>query len=124
MIITGLFVLATVVVGGAVLSAFWNEIANWLNTTVTDTIEKYLGYGARNKFQKAIVKVEEVADKLRKTATVYTKEDLNDVYVDKTEIVSEIGREEVSQDVWKEIDKEGRKVVQEFSCKKTYNLYN
>lgn len=50
MIITGLFVLATVVVGGAVLSAFWNEIANWLNTTVTDTIEKYLGYGARNKF--------------------------------------------------------------------------
>lgn len=124
MIITGLFVLATVVVGGAVLSAFWNEIANWLNTTVTDTIEKYLGHGARNKFQKAIVKVEEVADKLRKTATVYTKEDPNDVYVDKTEIVSEIGREEVSQDVWKEIDKEGRKVVQEFSCKKTYNLYN
>lgn len=124
MLVTGLFVLATVVVGGAILSTFWKEIENWLNTTVTDAIEKYLGYGARNTFQKAIVKVEEIGDKLRKTATVYTKEDPDDVYFDKTEIVSEINKTEVSSDVWEKIDKEGREVVQAFSCRKTLDLHN
>lgn len=60
-------------VGGAVLVYFWNKIREWLTTTVLDWIEREFGYKTRQKAYKAIVKVDKVGVKIRRTATVIIK---------------------------------------------------
>lgn len=113
MILTTLGWILLGAVVGAALIAFWDSIKHWLDTVAADWVERKLGYGARNRMQKAVAMVNRVMQKVRNRAIIYTKRYANDLYFDKTTIVCETGIENIEEDVRQELAKQGT-LVQEF----------
>lgn len=96
-----------------ILQRFWEGLAKWLNHVAADAVEKALGYGARQRMHRAIAVIDRLVNKIRNTATVYTKKNNYDTHFDKTTIVSECDDYEIGEDVLEEIRKKN-KIVQEF----------
>ena len=102
---------------GAVLTSaiikYWDEIKDWLNNVAADFVEQHLGYNARQKMLKAIVKADRVANKIRNTSVIYTRRSRLDNYLDKTTIIAEQDVYEVNQEVLDEIAQKGE-LIQEY----------
>lgn len=112
----GAWLLVGAIAAGA-LAAFWDEIRNWLTNVAADIVEKAFGYSARNKMQRALVKIDRVMDKVRNKSTIFVKENRLDTYYLKTEVEAEAHVSEVDKKVLEEIGEKGE-LVQEFK----YNL--
>ena len=121
MVLEGMAWIAVGLIGGIILSAalvaFWDGIKHWLDTVAADWVEQQLGYNARYRMQKAVTLIDRVIQKVRNRAVIYTKKYNNDLYFDKTTIISETGIENIEEDVRKEIAKQGT-MVQEFEYRK------
>ena len=100
-----------------VLVTFWDEIRNWLNNVAADVVEKTFGYSARNKMQRAIVKVDRVMDKVRNRSTIYVKENKLDTHYLKTDIVAEADVYSVDNKVLEEI-RNKKELIEEYE----YNM--
>ena len=77
----GLWIATAVVVGvgigvalAAALQRFWDGIANWLNSTAADAVERALGYNARQYMLRATAAVTKVFDKLNNKTVIYTRQ--------------------------------------------------
>lgn len=114
-----LLALGWVLLGGVAagfLVTFWDEIRQWLNQVAADAVEKVFGYKARQAMYRAVSKIDRVMDKVRNTATIYTKKTPLDTHYVKTDIVAEEHVYEIDQSVLKEIQSKGS-IVQEFEYK-------
>ena len=67
------WVVATAVIGGALLITFWNNIKNWLNNTAANAVERVLGYGARERMHRAVATIDKAMNKIRNRTVIYTK---------------------------------------------------
>ncbi|MGL4875347.1 MAG: hypothetical protein ACRC30_11925 [Clostridium sp.] len=106
MSLIGMFVIGALIAGGTgLIVKFWESIANWLNTTVCDYIEKKFGYKGRQGLQRAVTKISKVMNKVRNTSVIYTKRDRLDEYIDKTTIVTEGETSKIPQEVLNKIEK-------------------
>lgn len=104
------------VVATACLVTFWDEIRQWLNNSAADTVERILGYGARERMHKAVSRIDRVVDKVRNKTIVYTKKNDLDSYYDKTTLLAESPSYEIKHDILEEIRKSNG-LVQEFQYK-------
>lgn len=104
----GWFLLGAVVTG--ILVSFWDDIKSWLNNTAADAVERALGYSAREKMHRAIVKIDRVVDKIRNKTVIYTKRHELDTFYDKTTLTSYANQHEFSDDVLSELSKEKEKI--------------
>lgn len=112
--------LAWVALGAAAtgaLVAFWDEIRNWLNNVAADIVERTFGYSARNKMQRALVKIDKVMDKVRNRSTIFVKENPLDTHYLKTDIIAEADVYSVDSKVLEEI-RNKKELVEEFK----YNM--
>ncbi|KGR73545.1 hypothetical protein [Ureibacillus manganicus] len=109
-IIVGLLVGAVVATG---VVAFWDDIRRWLNNTAANFVEKYLGYGARNRMHRAVTKIDKVMNVIKNQTVIYTKRNRLDTMFDKVTMEAEANPYEIDNDVLQQINKEG-KLVQEF----------
>lgn len=99
--------------GVAAITLFWEKVQNWLNKYAAAIVEKAFGYKARDKMQRAIVKVGRVVDKIRQSSTIFIKENPWDDYFIKTEVEAEAPMTSVDEDVIKKINQRGE-LTQEF----------
>lgn len=95
---------------------FWDEIRNWLNQVAADAVERVFGYKARQAMHRAISKIDRVMDKVRNTATIYTKKNPLDTHYVKTDIIAEDSVYEIDNRILDEIQRKGN-LVQEFEYK-------
>lgn len=58
------------IVAGA-LVVFWDQIRNWLSTTVLDWVDNRYGYNARELIQRAVVSVDKVGTTVRRIASIF-----------------------------------------------------
>ena len=105
------------VIASAVLTRFWDSIKNWLNTVAADAVEKHFGYSWRNKIIKAVAFVDRVHNKLLNKAVVYTKDNPQDTYFNKTTVTDEASIDNIDDDILEENKKNNNHIHQEF----TYN---
>lgn len=107
-------ILGWVVIGAiavAALTYFWDDIANWLNTTAADAVQEALGYNARENMQRAVVKVSRLRNQmLRNVSTVYTKRNAMDSHYDKVTYDATAPTYQIDRKVIDEIDKTGELV--------------
>ncbi len=96
----------------AVISVFWDDIANWLNNTAADAVERALGYNAKKNMQRAVVIVDRIVNMVRNTGTIYTKEHVTDGYFTKVTYEAEAPAYQIEEDVLKEIKDKGQLVNQ------------
>lgn len=116
-LLTTLGFVALGIVATGVLVSFWDEIRKWLNNVAADFVENTFGYSARNKMQKAIVKIDKVMDKVRNRSTIFVKENRLDTHYLKTEIVAEADAYSFDSKVLEEI-RNKKELVEEFK----YNM--
>lgn len=102
----GWIIVAGVVIGVLALKYFWEDIAQWLNNTAADAVEKKLGINAKKFMQKAVCKVTRVMNVLDNVATVFVKKDIHSEYMQKITLHGTAPVYEQSEDVLKEIEKE------------------
>ncbi|MCI8525682.1 MAG: hypothetical protein HFF17_07100 [Oscillospiraceae bacterium] len=107
---------AGVLVGVAVaalLDAFWNDIAQWLNHTAAGAVKRVLGYDARKLMKRAIVRVSRLRDKLHNRAVIYTKRDAMDSFY--TKVTADAGAPvyQVDKEILTKIENDGQ-MVNEF----------
>ena len=107
-------VVATVV-ATSVIVAFWDKISLWLNKYAGAIVERVFGYRAKDKMQRALVKIDKVVNKIRQRSTIYVKENPLDDYLMKTEVVAEASLRSIDSDVLKEIEERGL-ISQEFKA--------
>lgn len=107
----GWFILGAVATG--ILVSFWDDIRNWLNRFAANFIEKQFGYAAREKMQRAIVKIDRVMDRVRNHSTIYVKENPLDTHFLKTEVVAETKAYNIDSKILEEI-KQNNRLVKEF----------
>lgn len=107
------WIAAGVIAAGA-LTVFWDEIKNWLTNVAADVVERAFGYSARDKMQRALVKIDRVMDKIKNKSTIFVKENRLDTYYLKTEIEAEAPVSSVDTKVLEEIRKKGQ-LVQEYT---------
>ena len=114
-----LLLLGWFLLGGLVatfLVRFWDNVKGWLNSTAANAVERALGYNAREKMHKAVIRVDRVMDKLRNKSEIYTKRNMFDTYYDKTTIVAEVDCYEIDNDILNEVNKR-REIVETFGYK-------
>ncbi len=74
-------------VAGALLvtaiGRFWNDIANWLNNTAANAVEKVLGYDAKKFMHRAVATVTRLHEKLHNKTVVYTRQSALDTHIHK-----------------------------------------
>ncbi|MCC5804671.1 hypothetical protein [Rossellomorea vietnamensis] len=99
-----------------ILVTFWDEIRVWLNQVAADAVEKVFGYNARQAMHRAVARIDRVMDKVKNTATIYTKKNRLDTHFVKTDIVAEADVYEIDNRVLDEIQRKGS-IVQEFEYK-------
>lgn len=113
----GIFYLMGWVLLGIVVTAclitFWDEIRVWLNNVAADAVEKVLGYAARERMHRSIVKIDRVMNKIRNRSVVYTKKTKLDSLYDKTTLLSEVSIHEISDEIINEISKSDE-LIEEF----------
>ena len=111
LVIAGWFLIGALV--ATFLVKFWDDVKNWLNVTAANAVGKALGYNAREKMHKAVVRVDRVMDKLRNRSEIYTKRNTFDAYYDKTTMVAEVDSYEIDSDVLNEVNKQ-KEIVESF----------
>ena len=97
----GWFVIG-MVAGAVALTAidiFWNNIAEWLNNTAANAVERVLGYKARKCMEKAVARVSKMRDKLHNITVVYTRQSALDTHIQKVTLESSAPLYEQEQDV-------------------------
>ena len=99
--------------GVVAITLFWEKVQNWLNKYAAVIVERAFGYKAKDKMQRAIVKVGRVVDKIRQSSTIFIKENPWDDYFTKTEVEAEAPMTSVDEDVIKKINQRGE-LTQEF----------
>ena len=107
-------IIATVV-ATSVIKEFWDKISLWLNKYAGAIVERTFGYEAKDKMQRAIVKVDKLVNKIRQKSTIYVKENPLDDYVLKTDVVAQADLRSFDKEVLKEIEERGV-MVQEFKA--------
>lgn len=100
-------------VAATFLVTFWDDIRQWLNQVAANAVEKVFGYKARQAMHRAVAKVDRFMDKVRNTATIYTKKNALDTHFVKTDIVAEAQVYEIDHQILNEIQRKGS-IVQEF----------
>ena len=113
MISIGGWVVATAVIGGALLIKFWNNIKNWLNNTAANAVERVLGYGARERMHRAVATIDKAMNKIRNRTVIYTKKNNLDTHFHKTTLEAEASIYPIDEGILKEIEKK-KVLVQEF----------
>lgn len=111
------WLVAGAILGAAVVTAldiFWDEIANWLNHTAADAVERALGYKARKNMQKAVSRVTRIRDKIHNRTQIYTKRNMSDPHITKVTIESEAPAYEQDEEVLEELERQNE-LVNEFS---------
>ena len=109
-----LLMIGALILGGAALVHFWDDIKNWLNTVAADAVERNFGYAARQNIQKAVAVVDLFISKIRNKSVVYSKPTPTATYFDKTTIIAETGIENVEADVLKELRRNDHRLEQVF----------
>lgn len=104
-------------VATGLLVTFWDSIRSWLNNVAANAIERAFGYSARNKMQRAVVKIDRFMDKVRNRSTIYAKENRLDTHYIKTDIVAEADPYSVDNKVLEEI-RNKKELVEEYK----YNM--
>lgn len=110
------WVLAGIAIGallGTAIVAFWDQIKSWLNNTAADFVERYLGYGARKRMHRAVSTIDRAISAIKNRTVIYTKRNNMDMMFDKVTMEAEAQPYEISTDVLRKIEREG-KLVQEF----------
>lgn len=112
-------VLASIAIGAMIgaavailLDAFWDDIAQWLNHTAANAVERILGYDARKFMERAVVRVGRLRDKIHNKAVIYTKKDAMDSFYTKVTTEAEAPVYQVDKDVLEQIKQEGELVNQ------------
>ena len=106
----GKFILGTVV--NKILIPLWEMIRGWLNEVAADFIEEALGYEARNNIQRAVSMIDKKLNKLQNVSYIYTLEDEDSLYLDKTTITSEANVTDVDRDIVRAIEMENNHIEQ------------
>lgn len=97
------------VAGAVALTAidiFWNSIAEWLNNTAANAVERVLGYKARKCMERAVARVSKVREKLHNITFVYSRQSALDTHVQKVTLESSAPLYEQEQDVINLFEKE------------------
>ena len=104
----GKFILGTVV--NKILIPLWEMIRGWLNEVAADFVEEALGYEARNNIQRAVSMIDKKLNKLQNVSYIYTLEDEDSLYLDKTTITSEANVTDVDMDIVRAIEMENNHI--------------
>lgn len=114
-----MFILGAIAVGlalgaaaMALVTAFWEDIKDWLNNTAADVVQKYIGYDARKAMQKAINKADRVMNKIRNVSQVYYRSDPLATHYDKVTMEVNAPTYEFDDEFVKTMDEQGS-LVQE-----------
>lgn len=101
-------------VAGALLitaiDRFWNDIANWLNNTAANAVEKVLGYDAKKFMHRAVATVTRVHEKLHNKTVVYTRQSALSTHIQKISLKKESSFYDEEQDVRELFEKECKQV--------------
>ncbi len=111
------WVIAGMVAGAILITAldrFWDSIANWLNNTAANAIEKVLGYDARRYMQRAVATVTRVHDRLHNKTIVMTRQSALDTHIHKITLSSDAPVYEQEEDVRREFEQKNT-LVNEFT---------
>ena len=111
--------LGWVIVGGIIFASlalkyFWNEIAQWLNNTAANAIERKFGIDARKTMQRAVCRVTRIMNKIDNVARVYFR--MDEHYLKQVDLHASKPEYEADEEVLKEIDTK-KELISEF----TYN---
>lgn len=113
------WIIAGAIVGALLLTAidrFWDDIANWLNNTAANAVERVFGYNARKTMQRAVAAVSKLRDTLHNNTVVYTKKDELDTHIQKITIESNAPVYEQEQEVQELFERESEQ-IKEFEYK-------
>ena len=110
----GWIIAAGVIFALAALKYFWEDVAQWLNNTAADAVERVLGYNAKKFMQKAVSRVTRIMNKLDNVTTIFAKRDTKSTLLDKVTIKTSAPTYEQDQDVLKELEKR-KELVNDFT---------
>lgn len=96
------------------LKYFWEDIAQWLNNTAANAVERKFGIDARKTMQKAVCRVTRVMNKIDNVARVYFR--MDEYYLKRIDLHATQPEYETDKEVLKELD-EKKELINEF----TYN---
>ena len=98
------------------IDRFWNNIAEWLNNTAANAVEKVLGYDAKRFMHKAVATVTKLHDKLNNSSVIYTRQSALDTHIHKVTIKSVAPVYEQEEEVRELFEKESKQ-IKEFEYK-------
>lgn len=110
----GWVIAAGIVFGIVALKYFWEDIAQWLNNTAADAVERVLGYDAKKFMRKAVSRVTRVMNKLDNITTIFAKRNAKSTMLDKVTITVSAPAYEQDQDVLKELERK-RELTNDFT---------
>lgn len=100
-----------------VIDRFWTSIAQWLNNTAANVVDKMFGYNARKNMHRAITCIGNIKNNLvHQKATIFTKKNVNDSFYQKITYGAEASTEHFESEIIDMIQKEGE-LMQTFEYK-------
>lgn len=108
--------LGWIIVGGIVFASlalkyFWKDIAQWLNNTAANAIERKFGINARKTMQRAVCKVTKIMDKIDNVARVYFR--MDEHYLKQIDLHATQPEYETDDEVLQELDMK-KELINEF----------
>lgn len=99
-----------------VIDRFWESIAQWLNNTAANAVERVLGYNAKKNMHRAVTNISRVRDYLHNKTVVYAKENPMDSYFQKVTYETDAPVYQIDTEVVEEVKKQGE-IVKTFEYK-------
>lgn len=110
----GWVIAAGIIFASLAIKYFWEDIAQWLNNTAANAIERKFGIDARKTMQKAVCRVTRVMNKIDNVARVYFR--MDEHYMKRVDLHATQPEYETDEEVLQEIDMK-KELINEF----TYN---
>lgn len=105
---------AGAVILSVALKYFWTEIAQWLNNTAANAVERKFGIDARKTMQRAVCTVTKIMNKIDNVARVYFR--MDEHYLKQIDLHASRPEYEINEEVLQELDIK-KELINEF----TYN---
>lgn len=106
-------IIGWIVVGaviGAALTVFWDDIAQWLNNTAADAVERVLGYNAKKNMHRAVATISRIREKILNRTVIYAKENEKDSYYKKIMCETDAPVYQIDTEVLEKLEKQGELV--------------